>query len=132
MQNKVFLGGTCNNSTWRNKLIPFLKIDFFNPVVEDWTPECQEKEIEEKKLFCNIHLYIITKEMKGVFSIAEVIDSVKTKGKITILHIIPEGFDNAELKSLIAVSNMVILNGGISYVDNELERTARVLNYCFK
>ena len=32
---KVFLGGTCNGSDWRKKLIPKLKIDYFNPVVED-------------------------------------------------------------------------------------------------
>ena len=40
----VFLGGTCNNSTWRDKLIPLLKIDYFNPVVEDWTEEAQQIE----------------------------------------------------------------------------------------
>ena len=44
MKNKVFLGGTCNESTWRVELIPLLKIDYFNPVVEDWTPECQAEE----------------------------------------------------------------------------------------
>ena len=26
---KVFLGGTCNGSLWRNELIPQLKIDYF-------------------------------------------------------------------------------------------------------
>lgn len=36
---KVFLGGTCNESTWREKLIPMLKIDYFNPVVKDWKSE---------------------------------------------------------------------------------------------
>ncbi len=40
MKNKVFLGGTCNESTWRDRVIKDLKIDYFNPVVEDWTPEC--------------------------------------------------------------------------------------------
>ena len=39
MKNKVFLGGTCNNSTWREELIPQLKIDYYNPVVKDWTLE---------------------------------------------------------------------------------------------
>ena len=41
--NKVFLWGTCNESTWRDKLIPKLEninFGYFNPVVEDWTPEC--------------------------------------------------------------------------------------------
>lgn len=31
---KVFLGGTCNNSTWREELKPLLKIDYFDPVVK--------------------------------------------------------------------------------------------------
>ena len=44
----VFLGGTCNNSTWRDKLIPSLSINYFNPVVENWTPECQAEEIKQR------------------------------------------------------------------------------------
>ncbi len=51
---KVFLGGTCNKTTWREELIPLLTIDYFNPVVKDWTPECQEIEKQQKEL-CNIH-----------------------------------------------------------------------------
>lgn len=31
---RVFLGGTCNESTWRDELIKKLKIDYFNPVVK--------------------------------------------------------------------------------------------------
>lgn len=56
---KVFLGGTCNESTWRDQLISMLKIDFFNPVVEDWTPECQEEEIKQRNE-CDFCLYVIT------------------------------------------------------------------------
>ena len=40
---RVFLGGTCANTTWRNELIPLLEkmgIDYFNPVVDDWTEDC--------------------------------------------------------------------------------------------
>ena len=48
-EEKVFLGGTCNGSRWREKIIPMLKIDYFNPVVPDWTPECQEEEKRQKK-----------------------------------------------------------------------------------
>ena len=49
MKKRIFLGGTCNGSLWRNQIIPKLKIDFFNPVVEDWTPECQEEEIRQRE-----------------------------------------------------------------------------------
>jgi hypothetical protein len=30
---EVYLGGTCNNSKWREKLIPLLKVKYFNPVI---------------------------------------------------------------------------------------------------
>ena len=46
---KVFLGGTCAKSKWRDNIIPQLKCEYFNPVVDDWTPECQKIEEREKK-----------------------------------------------------------------------------------
>lgn len=129
--NKVFLGGTCAESTWRDDLIGVLGVSYFNPVVDDWTPKCQENEEFEKAVECNIHLYVITCDMTGVFSIAECIESAMTRGKQTILHVIPEGFSRAQLKSLQAVVNMVIKHGGIAYIDKELDRTARVINFSY-
>lgn len=130
MKNKIFLGGTCANTTWREEIIQnlSLEVSFFNPVVEDWTPECQEEERLEKELECNVHLYVITKEMMGVFSIAEVIDSVKTPGKLTILNVAPEGFSQQQTHSLEAVCNMVQLNGGIAIMSVGFDRLLSVLN----
>lgn len=45
---KVFLGGTCNNSTWRGSLITLLDIDHFYPVVDNWTEECKAIELRER------------------------------------------------------------------------------------
>ncbi|MBK8562902.1 MAG: hypothetical protein IPN76_06025 [Saprospiraceae bacterium] len=130
--NKIFLGGTCADTTWRNELINMLNnIPFFNPIVEDWTPACQAIESQEKEFECNIHFYCITKEMQGVFSIAEVVDSVYTKFKRTILHVMPDGFDNVQLKSLEAIVDLVNSRGGIAYIDTDLSRSANVLNYSF-
>lgn len=40
---EVFLGGTCASGTnWREKLIPKLDIEYFNPVVDDWDDEAYE------------------------------------------------------------------------------------------
>lgn len=75
---KIFLGGTCGDSTWRDELIPALDklgYQYFNPVVPDWTPECKAIEDTEKEDLCDCHLYIITPTMKGVYSIAEIINS---------------------------------------------------------
>ena len=53
MKNKkIFLGGTCSNSTWRKDLIPLLKennIDYFNPMKENWTEEMAKKRIRRKR-----------------------------------------------------------------------------------
>lgn len=132
MKNKVFLGGTWAETIWREELIELIQVDYFNPVVKDWTPDCIAIENEEKRDKCNIHLYVITKEMQGVYSIAEVIDSVTYNNKLTILHILPEGFTDKALQSLEAVVGMVRDKGGIAYIDNDLFRTARTLNNCFK
>ena len=77
---KVFLGGTCANSRWREKLIPLPKIDFFNPVVPDWTPECQDEELRQRRI-CDHVLYVITPAMEGVYSIAEVVDDSNKRPK---------------------------------------------------
>ena len=110
---KVFLGGTCNNSRWRNRLIPMLKIDYFNPVVEDWTPECMEEEIKQREI-CDFCLYVITPEMTGVYSIAEVVDdSNKRPEKTIFVRLKDDGklsFNEAQWKSLGQVSKMVEKN----------------------
>lgn len=69
--------------------------------------------------------------MKGVFSIAEVVDSVYNKNVRTIFHVIPDGFDKAQIKSLEATVDLVNSRGSIAYVDGSLMRSVRVLNYCF-
>ena len=128
MKNKIFLGGTCNNTSWREELINVLQVDYFNPVVEDWTPDCQQTERKEKHFECNIHLYVITNAMTGVFSIAEAIESAMTPGKLTILSVIPDGFLEFQLMSLDAVCEMVKSHGGIAFIDCDLMRVARILN----
>ena len=82
---KVFLGGTCNNSTWRDELIPKLNIDYFNPVVADWTPECQDEEIKQRQE-CDICLYVITPKMVGTYSIAEVADDSNKRPEKTVFY----------------------------------------------
>jgi hypothetical protein len=131
---KVFLGGTCNESTWREKLIPMLTINYFNPVVEDWTPACQEEEYKQKEI-CDIHLYVITPKMTGVFSIAELIDSSNKNPKGTVFMILSEDedikFNNGQLRSLHAVANLAEnINGAKGFFD-DLPMLADYLNQQF-
>lgn len=123
---KIFLGGTCPQSkedfNYRDLLIPFLdsnNIDFFNPVVESWTEDCIEIE-EQQKEICDVHLFVISYNMKGVYSIAETFDSY-IKGKRSILVVIEEKFDKQRLKSLNATSNLFSKYGESWTLDNIID-----------
>lgn len=115
LEKEVFLGGTCNESTWRDKLIKMLKINYFNPVVPDWTEEDYKKELV-KRATCDYCLYVITPKMTGVYSIAEVIDDSNKRPKKTVFCFLEtdedKTFDKAQMKSLTAVGKMVDKNGG--------------------
>lgn len=127
---KVFLGGTCNNSSWRHKLTCMLKIDYFNPVVDDWTPECQEEEIRQRKV-CDYVLYCFTPRMTGCYAVAEVVDDSNKRPASTIMVILRQDtalfrFDDSQWRSLNAVANLVRANGGCAF--DSLEDAATYLN----
>ena len=132
---KVYLGGTWNESAWRRYLIEFLKIDYFNPVVEDWTPECMEEERRQRES-CDYCLYVITPRMTGVYSIAEVVDDSNKRPEKTIFCVLPSDsgkhtrnmiyFSEGQLRSLNQVGEMVLRNGGMYLKD--LNEVAEVLN----
>lgn len=124
---KVFLGGTCNESTWRDKLIALLdeSVEYFNPVVEDWTPECQKEEIKQR-VICDYVLYVITSEMTGVYSIAEAVDDSNKRPDTTIFCFLPDGFTKGQERSLVSVARLI--NNNSSYWFNDLKGIASFLN----
>ena len=132
-KKKVFLGGTCNESTWRNELIGKLFIDYFNPVVDDWTEECYQRELQERAN-SDFVLYVITPRMTGVYSIAEVIDDSNKQPEKTFFVFLREDngftFNEGQIKSLDKVGEMVKRNGG-TYISGEnvdMGVVAEVLN----
>lgn len=129
----IFLGGTCNNSDWREKLVPLLNIRYFNPVVKDWTPECQTRELEARAKSDYV-LYVITPFMTGVYAIAEAVDDSNKRPDKTLFCVLESDgeyymrkvFDGHSLKSLKAVKKMVDNNG--AKVFNSLEEIAQYVN----
>ena len=95
-----------------------LDIGFFNPVVEDWTPECMAEELRQREE-CDVCLYVITPKMTGVYSIAEVIDdSNKWPSRTVFVRLRDDGdehFTDGQWKSLGAVAQMVERNGGTAF-----------------
>lgn len=125
----VFLGGTCNDSTWREELIPQLSINYFNPVVPDWNEEAYKRELEarENSEFC---LYVLTPKMTGVYSIAEVVDDSNKRPEKTVFCFLEKDgdleFDKHQLKSLVNTGKMVKANGAT--VLGSLTEVAEFLN----
>lgn len=125
----VFLGGTCNNDIWRDELIPMFSelVDAFNPVVKDWTPECQEIEKEKRKT-CDIVIYVITPNMTGIYSIAEAVQDSNVRPEKTIFAFInnENKFTEHQRKSLIATGELIQENGAIFALS--LQGIATIIN----
>lgn len=138
----IFLGGTTNGSTWRDEFINILtsvnpKLKCFNPVVDDWTQECIYLE-NFVKSHAKYHVYVLTPRMRGVYSIAEMIDSVHDTSKkvVVYIHNIDKDDDGNEFcwdpqikNSITAVTNMVSEHGG--YVAKSLIDVAESISSDF-
>lgn len=127
---RVFLGGTCNGSNWRDVLIPMLNgVDYFNPVVPNWTEEAYQRELKERRE-CDLMLYVITPEMEGVYSIAEVVDDANTHPNKVVFCVLDnwndKQFNEKISKSLIATGRMIRSKG--VPVCKSLEAVAKLLN----
>jgi hypothetical protein len=126
---KVFLGGTCNGSTWRDALIKDLRIDYFHPCGDDWTPDMMEEEIKQRAE-CDFCLYVITPKMTGVYSIAEVADDSNKRPDKTIFCYLTtdedQHFSAAQIKSLEQTGKMIKENGAAFF--KTLAETADYLN----
>jgi len=131
---EVFLGGTCATGTnWREKLIPMLKMDYFNPIVDDWNDEAYKKELEKRET-CDFILYVITPLMEFVYSIAEVVDDSNKRPEKTIFCVLEEDgieysnirWSKGQRKSLATVEKMISNNNGL--VLSSLEEIANYLN----
>lgn len=123
---KVFLGGTCSGYKWRNELIPMLKCDYYNPIVKGWNEEIRLREVYERE-HDDLILYTITSGIKGVYSIAEVVDdSNKRPEKVIFCNLYRKEDDVRMHHSLQAVENLIKANGVKTF--NNLEDVAAYIN----
>lgn len=128
MKKKVFLGGTCSNSKWRDGVKPQLKIEYFDPVCSgEWTQEAYLRELHERET-ADFVMYVLTPKMTGVYSVAEVVDDSNKRPEKTLFCFLekddPEVFSPAQIKSLNAVAKMITKNGGRVF-----ESLAEMVNY---
>lgn len=91
----VFLGGSCNPTTWRHDVaIPLLrknKVPFFNPQVEDWTPELMIQE-QRAKTSCKVLLFVVDGMTRSVASMVEIAELISIGRKVVlVVNDIPDG-----------------------------------------
>lgn len=122
---KVFLGGTCSGYNWRRKLIPMLHCDYYNPIVKNWSESDRQREVHEREI-CDYVLYVITSGMRGVYSIAEIIDDSNKRPEATIVCVLYDGFEKSLSHSLQAVVRLAQSNGAT--VCESLSEVAQLLN----
>jgi len=74
-KHDVFLGGSCNPTTWRkDEAIPLLQregITYYNPQVEEWFPELIEIE-EQAKQAATMHFFVVDNQTRAVASMVEI------------------------------------------------------------
>ena len=118
---KIFLGGTCGQTDWRldlEKVLDRAGLKYFDPFIRDRERIDEDKEIEiDERESCDYVLYVINHEMKGVYSIAEVVDDSNKKGNKTLFYFEQESEDikyaiDGLCRSLKEVGELVERNGG--------------------
>lgn len=118
MAIKVFLGGTCNGSKWRENFVSTDKIEYFH---YDETLPSPSQEVDQHQLLlnksrpCHILLHVLTPMSIDPLNIAVLIsDSIKQPKK-TILIIVKEDrdycFDVQAWMMLETIKEMVVSNG---------------------
>lgn len=116
---EVFLGGTCNPTTWRKDVaIPMLlekKVTFYNPQVENWHSGLIAIEHVQKE---NAHvlLFVIDKNTRAQASIVEASYYIG-QGRNVVLVI-----ENVEANTIIQASEVDDLNRGRKYLKDFADR----------
>ena len=105
MEKVVFLGGSCGDTTWRNKLIPKLEsvgVKYFNPVVEDWNEEAQKAE-EYAINYSDTILMLISPRTSSTYSLYELAKYTNTNRKVIFTYLDEDedkSFTTHEIKAL--------------------------------
>lgn len=99
-QIDVFLGGSCNPTTWRKDLaIPRLEkagISFYNPQVEDWSEKLVAIEAAAKQE-AEVLLFVIDQQTRALASIMEATEHI-CQGR-DIFLVIQEIVDGTEINN---------------------------------
>lgn len=84
----VFLGGSCNPTSWRRDIaIPMLEeagISYYNPQVDEWTPDLIEIETEAKDM-AHVLFFVIDETTRALSSMIEVTEIIVSHRTIVLV-----------------------------------------------
>lgn len=121
----VFLGGSCNPTTWRkDSAIPFFEqrgIAFFNPQIDDWYAEFEEQVERPAKDKADVVLMYVDGQTRGVASMIEAV-SLAGQGRqvVVVLNDIEDGLDIRG--QVVTGRELGDLNNGRHYCRAELSK----------
>ena len=121
--SSVFLNGSCNPTTWRRDVaIPLLEsagVTYYNPQVDNWTPDMIDKEARAKEQ-AKVHLFVIDSLTRAIASMVEAAYySGQGRRVVLVVHMIesPEIATGEQLKDL---------NRGRIYLQNLVSKLPNV------
>lgn len=84
----IFLGGSCNPTTWRTDVaIPLLEsagVEYYNPQVEDWSPELVAIEATAKNE-ADVLLFVIDSQTRAIASMLEATEYICTGNHVVLM-----------------------------------------------
>jgi len=121
----VFLGGSCNPTTWRQDIaIPHFKsqeITFYNPQQANWVPEMIELE-HQAKVTSQILFFVINEQTRNVASMIEVSQYAGSNRRLIVVFNPYPGPDHQINGEKLSKAEFEDLQGGMETVQDLIER----------
>ncbi|XP_057319221.1 uncharacterized protein LOC130663782 [Microplitis mediator] len=125
MAYQVFLGGSCNPTTWRSEIaIPTLQrlgITYYNPQVSQWGPELIAQEYEAKET-AQVLLFVIDNETRNTASIIEAAQLAATRSHSLVLVVYHYQQNQKILGETISAQEYCDLMNGLLVLEYLMER----------
>ncbi|OAD57869.1 hypothetical protein WN48_01407 [Eufriesea mexicana] len=125
MAYEVFLGGSCNPTTWRSEIaIPTLQklgITYYNPQVSQWGPELIAQEYEAKQT-AKVLLFVIDNQTRNSAGIIEAAQLAVTRRESLILVIYPYRQGQTILGETVSIQEYYDLMNGLLVLQYLMER----------
>ncbi|EFN62289.1 hypothetical protein EAG_08337 [Camponotus floridanus] len=125
MAYEVFLGGSCNPTTWRSDIaIPTLQnlgITYYNPQVSQWGPELIAQEYEAKQT-ARVLLFVIDNQTRNSAGIIEAAQLAATRSESLVLVIYPYRQGQTILGETVSMQEYHDLMNGLLVLQYLMER----------